>query len=235
LVAQPSVLLDLADSSKIGQLAIDPTKIISVAEVLYPEDKKYLEEIFGQKIHQVYQCTEGFLASTCVEGTLHFNEDFLLIEKKYIDDDQLRFHPIISDFLRETQPIIRYELNDIIIEKKNCPCGSKHMAIAQIEGRSDDILIFEGKGDNPIKIFPDFFRRAIILSDPDIIDYTLLQSKKNQLELLVNGNDKQYSTAVMAIQKLLRVNEIHQVNFLRADKRHHEIGFKLRRIINVSS
>ena len=84
LVAQPSMLLELGREIEKGVVTIHPEKIISVAEVLYPEDKKYLEKVFGQKIHQVYQCTEGFLASTCNEGVLHFHEDFLIIEKKIL-------------------------------------------------------------------------------------------------------------------------------------------------------
>lgn len=75
------MLLALAQEMEKGLFSIQPEKIISVAEVLYPEDKHYLERIFGQQIHQVYQCTEGFLASTCPEGVLHFHEDYLIIEK----------------------------------------------------------------------------------------------------------------------------------------------------------
>ena len=118
LVAQPSLLIELAKKQGAGELHIHPQKIISVAEVLYPEDARYLETVFKQTIHQVYQCTEGLLAATCAHGTLHFNDDFLIIEKKYIDGDKKRFHPIITDLMRTTQPVIRYELNDIIHEKK---------------------------------------------------------------------------------------------------------------------
>ena len=82
LVAQPSLLLEIAHKLEGGFVRIKPLKIISVAEVLYPEDKQYLERVFGQIIHQVYQCTEGLLATTCKYGTLHFNEDFLIIEKE---------------------------------------------------------------------------------------------------------------------------------------------------------
>ena len=37
----------------------------------------------------------------------------------------------------------RYELNDIITEKKNCKCGSQFLAIESIEGRSDDIIVLK--------------------------------------------------------------------------------------------
>jgi len=155
--------------------------------VLTPEDKAYLTSVFNQTIHQVYQCTEGFLASSCEYGPLHFNEDFLIIEKKYIDHEQTRFPPIITDFRRRSQPLIRYELNDFIQEKTSCLCSSKWLAIEAIEGRSDDILVFSNSENQEVKIFPDFFRRAIILADDTISDYALIQTEPTHLMLYIKS------------------------------------------------
>lgn len=232
LVAQPSLLMELANKKEAGELFIQPQKIISVAEVLYPEDADYLKLVFGQIIHQVYQCTEGLLATTCKHGTLHFNEDFLIIEKKYIDDDNSRFHPVITDLLRTTQPVVRYELNDIIHEKKNCECGSKMMGVEKIEGRSDDVLYFESNDGKQIKIFPDFFRRAIIMSNDKISDYSLVQSGKNELQLFVNNGMEVFEQAKKAVTELLYLNNIQGVILNRSELRHHEKGNKLRRIRN---
>lgn len=229
LVAQPILLLELAHKLEEGLVRIKPLKIISVAEVLYPEDKQYLERVFGQIIHQVYQCTEGLLATTCKYGTLHFNEDFLIIEKKYIDKDLTRFHPIITDLLRTTQPIIRYELNDIIHEKKDCLCGSKWLAIEKIEGRSDDMLHFYDNEE--IKIFPDFFRRAILMSSDKIKDYTLLQTDSKLLELYIDPLSD-FKLAKNSIISLLKKYGVHNVSVIRVKKKHHERGNKLRRIRN---
>lgn len=232
LVAQPSLLVELAKKKKTGELNINPDKIISVAEVLYPEDAEYLQSVFGQTIHQVYQCTEGLLATSCKHGTLHFNEDFLIIEKKYIDTDRKRFHPVITDLMRTTQPVVRYELNDIIHEKKDCPCGSKSIGIEQIEGRSDDVLIFESNDRSQKKIFPDFFRRAIIMSDESISDYTLVQSDKKELNLFIDADAETYEQAKSSITDLLKENQINDIAIHRAEYRHHEKGNKLRRIRN---
>lgn len=233
LVAQPSMLFELANAIAANKLDIKPTKVISVAEVLTPEDKAYLSNIFKQTIHQVYQCTEGFLASSCEYGTLHFNEDFLIIEKKYIDREQSRFHPIITDLRRRSQPIIRYELNDIIQEKTNCPCGSNFLAIEAIEGRSDDILVFKNTENQEVKIFPDFFRRAIILADNSISDYALIQTKPNHLMLYIKSQHKKsFQLACESIQDLLKKNNIFEVEISQTNHNHTLRGQKLRRIKN---
>lgn len=232
LVAQPSVLNELAALKENGKLNIQPKKIISIAEVLYPEDKIRLEKKFGQIIHQVYQCTEGLLAVTCQFGTLHFNEDFIIIEKKYIDTDHKRFHPVITDLLRVSQPIIRYELNDIIHEKNSCPCRSKSLAIDRIEGRSDDILEFINSTGSTIKIYPDFIRRAIIMSDESINDYSLVQIKAKEMSLYIDNGDNVYTRAEKAIIDLLNKFEITDVTISRSYSKHLDVGAKFRRIKN---
>lgn len=235
LVAQPSMLVEIAKAVENNALNISPKKIISVAEVLSPEDKNYLTKVFGQTIHQVYQCTEGFLAATCKEGVMHFNEDFLIIEKKYVDEEKRRFHPVITDLMRRTQPVIRYELNDIIIEKKGCTCGSQWMAIEQIEGRSDDVLVFDSIHQKEVKIFPDFFRRAIITSDETIRDYALKQTAKKSLELFIHSpNDNSYSKAEESIQHLLSHYEVDGVRIEKVLQSKRSFANKLRRIKNDS-
>jgi putative adenylate-forming enzyme len=236
IVAQPSLLNMLADKRTEGILKVNPSKIISVAEVLTEEDKIRLESIFDQKIHQVYQCTEGFLASTCEHGTLHFNEDFLIIEKKYLNKEKTKFHPVITDLKRSTQPIVRYELNDIITEKKDCNCGSKMLAIESIEGRSDDILSFINKDQEHIKMFPDIFRKTIVLSDENIQDYCLIQNSTNSLQLYIKANlDDSYVKAKDSLTTLLSENHIDNVSFERLIHSPFVIGNKKRRIKNESS
>ena len=208
LVAPPSLLRLLAEEKRFGKLSIQPEKIISVAEVLEPLDRKQIEAVFDQTLHQIYQATEGFLATTCEHGTLHINEDILVVQKEYLDHDSGKFSPIITDFHRITQPIIRYRLNDILVEKKDpCPCGSPLMAIETIEGRCDDIFIFLAQNQHkPITVFPDFIRHAIISAHPAIEEYRVIQHQMDQLEIslrISDGETQQIEQAVIqAIKKL---------------------------------
>lgn len=180
LVAQPSALNQIAQGYQETGTKPSFTKVVSVAEVLEEDQKAYFQQIFQCRIDQVYQCTEGFLAYTCKKGKLHFNEDWLRIEKRYLDES--RFHPIITDYLRSSQPIVRYELNDIIHEGKPCTCGSKSTVIDRIEGRSDDVFHFEVNNEN-VLVYPDFIRRAVISSSDEIRNYFVRQTSKSRLEV----------------------------------------------------
>ncbi|MEM7616963.1 MAG: F390 synthetase-related protein, partial [Pseudomonadota bacterium] len=82
LTAPASVLTLIAKAQKDKIINIKPDKIFSVAEVLEPDDQQYIEEVFEQKLHQIYQCTEGFLGITNNQGDLYLNEEYLYIEKE---------------------------------------------------------------------------------------------------------------------------------------------------------
>ncbi|MGL5626115.1 MAG: hypothetical protein ACRDDW_01185 [Candidatus Rhabdochlamydia sp.] len=175
LVAPPSMLLMLIGSCQ-------PKRIISVAETLFLTDEKRLESAFGQKIFQIYQCTEGFLGFTCSHGTLHLNEDLLIIEKEYINDKH--FIPIITDLFRKVQPIIRYRLDDVLVEKKTaCPCGCVFQALERIEGRCDDLLYVELPQGGKKILFPDFVNRKIIAASEEIEEYEVVQTELNRWEI----------------------------------------------------
>ncbi|MBD8499884.1 F390 synthetase-related protein [Paenibacillus arenosi] len=185
LIAPPSMLRKIASWQQEGLINICPQKMISVAEVLEDMDSTFIRATFQQTVHQVYQCTEGFLATTCSQGTLHINEDLVHIEKEYLDQENGIFVPIITDFMRKTQPIIRYRLNDILIEKKTpCSCGSPFIALERIDGRCDDIFIGRSEWDNrEISIFPDFIRRAIMFASNEIQQFKVIQHRIDNIEI----------------------------------------------------
>ncbi len=190
LVAPPSMLNLIAEAQQSGDINIYPYKIISVADVLYADTAGKLESVFKQKIHQIYQATEGLIACTCKCGRLHLNEDILSVRKKYLDKPSGRFIPIITDFNRITQPIINYELNDILVEStEKCLCGSVFTGIEKIEGRCDDILYYTDNKGVKHTVFPDFIIRTILKHIPKAGDFLFAQTDINTAVLFLETNE----------------------------------------------
>jgi putative adenylate-forming enzyme len=184
IVAPAQVLRALALAVINQQLILEVKKVISVAEVLDQQDRHILAQVFPD-IGEVYQATEGFLAATCAHGTLHLNEEFLYIEPQWIDEH--RFTPLITDFSRSTQPIVRYRLDDVLVRKvESCPCGQATMAIERIEGRCDDQLLLLNREGRPQVIFADWCTRAIANTLPLTSDYRLIQRTGLQLHLVAD-------------------------------------------------
>ncbi len=236
LIAPPSVLFILALAVREGKLDLNLKKVISVAEVLEDKDQEYFKKIFRQKvIHQVYQCTEGFLGYTCEYGTLHINEDIVMIEEEKIDEN--RFIPIVTDFTRQSQPVVRYRLNDVLLHKKEkCPCGSHFMALEKIEGREDDVFIFENKNGGDTRVFSDVIRRCILYV-MGIKQYQVIQENKKAIRILLeyeNNADqelvqKQLRTEFQNMLSKFDCREI-VINF---DNYCHTTDKKLKRVIRL--
>ena len=209
IVAQPSVLKAIADGQKNKTLVLSPERIVSVAEILEEEDQHNIEQVFGLRLHQVYQCTEGFLAHTCEHHNLHFNEDIVKIEYKKIDEQNNRCFPIITDLRRTTQPVIRYCLNDIVqISKEECSCGSPFVYIKKIEGRQDDMLVFSKKIDQQkVLVFPDFIRRIMLLSSDKIENYIIEQRNYLQLNVFLQMESEAFDSIKTLIKNQFNVFE----------------------------
>lgn len=180
----------LAKAKQAGQLQSGPEQIISVAEVLEETDAAAIRQAFQRDLlHQVYQCTEGFLGATCAHGTLHLNEDLVKVEKEWIDNR--RFVPVITDFCRTAQPIVRYRMGDILVERAQpCPCGSPFLALEKIEGREDDVFYLPSFATGePVPVFADFIRRCILFA-PDIREYRVVQMSGALIYVYMDDPDR---------------------------------------------
>ncbi|HEX5393179.1 MAG TPA: F390 synthetase-related protein [Rhodocyclaceae bacterium] len=191
LVGPPSLLCALAAETRAGCLHIAPSHVIAVAEVLEDSDCEIIRAAFGLPIHQLYQATEGFLGYTCEHGTLHLNESFVHIEPDWLGSDHTHFQPIITDFTRDTQLIVRYRLNDVLrVMEQPCPCGRAELAIAAIEGRADEVLWLPMRNTaKAVAIFPDLIRRAMLFAGPAVHEFDLTQDGMHiTVGLLEAGN-----------------------------------------------
>lgn len=188
LVAPPSVLRLIARAADAGRFHTIPQKVYSVAEVLELSDEHRIAASLAQaRIHQLYQCTEGFLAHTCERGVIHLNEDAVLFERERLDDD--RFTPIVTDLRRRAQPIVRYRLGDVLRARTEpCSCGSALTAIERIEGREGDTLVFRGLDGRSIPVFADVITRSLLHAD-GFDEYRVTQTGESRLEIALDTLD----------------------------------------------
>ena len=188
LVAPPSVLRLIARAADAGGFDVVPQRVYSVAEVLELSDERRITASLGQPVlHQLYQCTEGFLAHTCEHGVIHLNEDNILVEREALDAE--RFTPIVTDLRRRAQPIVRYRLGDVLRERtRPCPCGSALTAIERIEGREGDTLVFRSLDGRDLPVFADVIARALLYAE-GFDEYRITQIGESRLQIALDTLD----------------------------------------------
>lgn len=193
ITAPASVLKILAQAIAKGDLSVKPLKVISVAEVLEPDDEWFIAANFGVPVHQIYQCTEGFLGISDQPGRIVLNEAFVFVEKEWIDKETGRFVPIITDFSRVAQPIVRYRLDDVLVEDRDAT--GPFTVLKRIEGRCDDILYFQHASGNLVPVYADAVRQAIGASTLQYNDYRIVQTGPAEIAFYLNGPENQSHVA----------------------------------------
>ena len=245
LSAPPSMLKIIAKEIEAGRLAIKPKRVIAYAEVLYPDVKIYLEKVFKCVIHQIYKCTEGPIAITCKCGNLHINEDLVAVETLDADGSETaKGKPckrmVVTDLYKRSQPIIRYELNDIVvIDENRCRCGSNFRVIKDVQGRADDMFWGMRNGSCAEQfIFQDYISRAIISASGDIDDFQAIQTEYGKIVLRIKladgaAGDEIPQKLSLAIKKIFSDYDcaIPEVEVVFADPQPSELSNKLSRII----
>lgn len=189
-MAPPSFIRQVLPYKDLIQIKLK--KIITYAEVLSLADKAQFEAAFNTKVVEIYQASEGQIASPCKLGHLHINEDLVYVEL-YDQDNKLITTPhvvghkmVITNLINFAQPLIRYEMNDMIILDTKCPCGSNFRRIKQIIGRSDDNLWFYDHNQKPQIVYSDLFSRWIITESDHIREFQVIQKEISKLEIILD-------------------------------------------------
>jgi putative adenylate-forming enzyme len=139
LIAPAQVLADLAlRAERDGFRLPFACRLFWGAEPMGAAERAWIAEALGVRPDPIYQATEGFLGAPCRYGTLHLNEDAMVVELEPVRGTD-RFRPIVTDLFRASQPMIRVRLDDLISPlPAPCACGSPLQAIAPVDGQVGD-------------------------------------------------------------------------------------------------
>ncbi len=194
LMAPPSLIRQILP--RYNEIKVKLKRIVTYAEVLDEIERDKIEKTFKTKVIEIYQASEGQMASACSKGHLHINEDLVYVElydkfNKLITKPGVVGHKmVITNLINYAQPLIRYEMNDMIILDEKCECGSNYRHIDRILGRTDDILYFYKENKEIQYIFPDLFVRWIIVVSDEIREFKIIQNNIGEIDITIDiGNN----------------------------------------------
>lgn len=169
-VAYPSVLRQLADEQLAGRLKIAPRVCAASAELLTPETRRRVRDAWAIRVFETYGATEyAPIAAECPAGRMHLFEDGAVIENtddrgRPVPAGELGERVLLTIFNRRTQPLIRYEISDMIrLSDVKCECGRPFRCMEEIEGRQEDMLTFPSASDPKrlVAVHPNVFHRLL--------------------------------------------------------------------------
>ena len=149
--------------ARAGRLRIGPHQVLSCSEPLLPEIRAAAEEAWGVRVGNIWGMSEGGCAGVaCEQGRMHLSEDLVIVEP--VDEEGRPVAPgeraakiYLTNLFNRLLPLIRYEITDeVTILTEPCPCGSAHRCVADIQGRLDDVFVYDGQ-----RVHPHVFRSAL--------------------------------------------------------------------------
>jgi putative adenylate-forming enzyme len=168
LAAYPSVLRQLAEEQIAGRLRVSFRSIGTSAEVLTDETRRRVEQAWGVPVYDTYGATEfAPIAAECAHRRKHLFEDGAVIEivderGRPVPPGELGDRILLTVFNRWTQPLIRYEISDMVRPiAGECECGRKLQLIERVEGRVEEILRFPSRAGAMVSVHPNVFHQAL--------------------------------------------------------------------------
>lgn len=165
--------------------------IVCYAEVLTKEEKDKFKSFFQCQVIEIYQASEGQVASACKAGNLHLNEDLIYAELydaqgNPVTQAGIPGQLVLTNLVNTVQPLFRYKMNDWVVLKESCPCGSHYRVLDHIIGRQDDVMMFMTKDHRLQHVFPDLISRWIITYSNLIREFKVVQPEVNVLRLTLD-------------------------------------------------
>jgi hypothetical protein len=148
--------------------------ITSTSEMLLPALRAAISDGFGVPVIDMFGSTEGLVGvSDPDDPVLAFNSDACIVE--LVDDRHRPVAPgaratkiLLTNLSNRVQPLIRYEMHDGFVQQPAAATGGHLRAI--VEGRSDDMLRWDGVDVHPLVI------RAVMVKSPEVVDYQVARA-----------------------------------------------------------
>lgn len=129
-----------------------PRLLVARGEVLHPELRQHLSEVFGCRVVDYYNAQEiGNIARECACNTsrLHVNQDACVVE--VVDEGGRPVSAghegsvVVTNLYNRTMPLVRYALRDRIVLERDtstaCECGRRGLFLTTPAGRDDDLIV----------------------------------------------------------------------------------------------
>ena len=169
-------------------LKIHPKVIVNCGEGIIPKDKKFIVETFNAPMTNLYGLAECPVMGTGKNeyGGIYLMDDLCLIE---IFED----YALLTNLFNKTQPLIRYKINDIFVEKQDIHKKMPFTLVESIVGRSESMIWFEnieGEMDfiHPI-VIAEFYVKGLdklqfVIKDKHSFDFLVVITDSNKEDVI---------------------------------------------------
>ena len=193
--------------NKVGYRPVGIKAVLTTGEVLLPNYRMELEQVFNAPVYDAYGAGDGGIVSheCAAHKGLHITEELCVIEitdksGNVLPDGETGF-VTATDLGNYVFPFIRYQVGDMsYIETEECPCGRHTRRFGEIMGRAGKLL-FNKQGVPisptmlPIMLYPnlDYHSQQNQLEYNKIDRFQIRQDSEGDIQILLKmkeGSDE---------------------------------------------
>lgn len=205
---------------------VEPKAIQTASEVLLPNKRKYIEDVFSCEVFDRYGANEvGPIAGECItHESMHIDS-----ESVYVEINE-KGEMLITNLLNYAMPLIRYNIGDINkMDGKEHNCGLTLPSMGHLSGRSND-LIKTTSGD----FVDSYFFMALMDSIPGIKKFKVVQNRNLSIDIfIVRGEGYDQERAELTIGNTLMRMDSNAKSIIRYENEvHGEESGKFRYVIS---
>lgn len=182
LILQPSMALFFANSLESQGITWDiPLKIIELTgEMLFDENRKYIEKIFKCKTVNQYGASEiNSIAYECPFGKLHCLDSNVYVEvlNKGKSVYNCEGEICVTSLVNKVSPIIRYLIGDtgVLIPTSKCQCGVCSPMLKLTSGRIGTYVLYKDGTKSSPSVFIHAIRCIIKTMGDVIFQFKIIQ------------------------------------------------------------
>jgi phenylacetate-CoA ligase len=165
---------------------IRPVSVSTSAEKLWDYQRALIEDVFGCKVFNFYGARENpSIAAECQEHSgLHVFSDNVYLE---LMKNGRPAGPgevgevFVTSLTKRSMPLIRYRNGDLArATNERCPCGRPFPLIAEIVGRSNDMLVTPSG-----QLVHGAFFNHLFFGVPDVQQFQIHQQSRTEIKVLI--------------------------------------------------
>lgn len=177
--------------------------VVTTAEMLFPDQRRIIEQAFGCKVFNRYASQEiGQLAGECAHGNLHINHQNVYVEFEGATGPALDGRPgttIVTDLHNYAMPFIRYQIGDLGVPiARRCACGRSMPVLGDVKGRVSDVIVTPAGH----YIFADDIAEIFYPLEA-IVQFQVIQERRDALTVkIVKGPDVHPTVDAYVLRRL---------------------------------
>lgn len=209
-----SVMQTLAEAQLENKIAIQPKYLRSCGDAITKKTYELTKEAWGIYPSNFYACTESLCmgVQTTPDEDLELFDDFNIFE--ILDDNQAEVdlnqegNLVLTNLYNYTQPLIRYQINDVLKKSDEERSARGFLKIRSINGRKGVSLEFNNHAGEKVKIN---YNMLLGYLSPGVQRFQFFQTKPDELLVKVKLTRHDEQLVEMAKSRIDDIIAMHNL------------------------